>query len=73
MKIHLLLTVILLPALALTGCSSPPPTTTSAANATEQPALSSTPPPPAATPAPKGVEPKAWDALSHMAAYLRSL
>lgn len=72
MKIHLPLTVILLSALALTGCASPP-TTTSAANATEQPALSSTLPPPAATPAPKGVEPKAWDALSHMAAYLRSL
>lgn len=69
MKIQLLLTAILLPALALTGCTNPS-TATGGAN---QPVLSSTPPPPAATPAPKGVETRAWDALSQMAAYLRSL
>lgn len=71
MKIQLLLTAILLPALALTGCATPP--TTSTSTDTVQSVQPSTPPRPAATPPPKGVAPRAWDVLTQMAAYLRSL
>lgn len=65
MKIQLLLTAILLPALTLLGCASPP-------TATDQPAASSAPPASVASSAP-AVKPQPRDVLKQMAAYLRSL
>lgn len=65
MKIQLLLTAILLPALALFGCASSP-------TASDQPTASSAPPTPVASPAP-AVKPQPIDVLKRMAVYLRSL
>jgi len=63
MKIQLLLTAILLPALALFGCASSP---------ADQPAASVASTTPVASPAP-AVKPQPIDMLKRMGAYLRSL
>jgi len=63
MKIQLLLTAIMLPALALFGCASPP---------TDQPAASTAPAVPVVSPEP-AVKPQPRDVLKQMAAYLRSI